>query len=362
MPSRSASVRDAEPKETIGMDPTATRLLGRTGVELTQLGFGGAPLGDLFVKISEADAEQTLATAWNSGLRYFDTAPWYGRGQSEHRTGRFLYRQPRRDFVLSTKVGRVLRAPFEPEKFDPTGWAGGLHFEHRFDYSYDGIMRAYEDSLQRLGVNRIDLLVVHDLDFWFHATEQKVTAYLDQLFTSGWRALDELKASGRIRGIGAGINELGMMPRFLDLVDLDFFLLAMRYTLLEQDTLETELPLCAQRGVGIVIGGVFNSGILATGAVPGAKYNYADAPADVMTKVRRIEAICQRHDVALAAAALQFPMGHPSIASVIPGGLHPDHVERNVAQFRRNIPQDLWAELKSEKLLREDAPTPPSGG
>jgi len=342
------------------MDPTAKRRLGRTGVELTQLGFGGAGLGDLFEKVSEADAELTLATAWNSGIRYFDTAPWYGRGQSEHRNGRFLYRQPRRNFVLSTKVGRVLRAPRDPEAFDPAGWVGGLHFEHRFDYSYDGIMRAYEDSIQRLGMSRIDLMVIHDLDFWFHATEQKVTAYLGQLFTSGWRALAELKAAGQIRGIGAGINELGMMPRFLDLVDLDFFLVAMRYTLLEQETLEVELPRCADRGVGIVIGGVFNSGILATGAVPGAKYNYADATPEVMERVRRIEAVCRRHDVPLAAAALQFPMGHPSVASVIPGGLQPGHVERNVAQFRLNIPAALWAELKAEKLLREDSPVPPS--
>jgi D-threo-aldose 1-dehydrogenase len=340
------------------MDPTATRPLGRTGVELTQLGFGTAPLGDLFVTLSEAEAEATIASAWAAGIRTFDTAPWYGRGQSEHRTGRFLYRQPRRDFVLSTKVGRVLRAPADPEAFDMTGWAGGLPFEHRFDYSYDGIMRAYEDSLQRLGMTRIDLLVIHDLDFWFHATEQKVTAYLNQLFTSGWRALAELKAAGRIRGIGAGINELGMMPRFLDMVDIDFFLLAMRYTLLEQETLATELPRCAERGVGIVIGGVFNSGILATGAVPGAKYNYVDATPEVMDKVRRIEAVCRRHEVPLAAAALQFPLGHPSVASVIPGALTPGHVERNAAQFRIAIPPDLWAELKAEKLLRADAPTP----
>ena len=340
------------------MDPTATRPLGRTGVELTQLGFGTAPLGDLFVTLSEAEAEATIASAWAAGIRMFDTAPWYGRGQSEHRTGRFLYRQPRRDFVLSTKVGRVLRAPADPEAFDGTGWAGGLPFDHRFDYSYDGIMRAYEDSLQRLGMTRIDLLVIHDLDFWFHATEQKVTAYLNQLFTSGWQALAELKAAGRIRGIGAGINELGMMPRFLDMVDIDFFLLAMRYTLLEQETLATELPRCAERGVGIVIGGVFNSGILATGAVPGAKYNYVDAPPEVMDRVRRIEAVCRRHDVPLAAAALQFPLGHPSVASVIPGALNPGHVERNVAQFRMAIPPDLWAELKAEKLLHADAPTP----
>lgn len=340
------------------MDPTATRKLGRTDVEITQLGFGGAGIGDLYEIVAEADAEATLQAAWDHGLRYYDTAPWYGRGQSEHRTGRFLYRQPREAFVLSTKVGRVLRAPRNPETFDRTGWAGGLPFEHRFDYGYDAIMRAYEDSQQRLGMPRIDLLLIHDLDLWHHATVTRVEAHLAQLFTSGWRALDELKRHGLIRGIGAGINELGMMPRFLDLVDVDFFLVALRYTLMEQDTLETELPRCVERGVGVVIGGVFNSGILATGAVPGAKYNYADATPASIDKAGRIEAICTRHDVPLAAAALQFPLGHPAVAAVIPGGLHPSHLARNVAQFRMNIPSALWAELKAEGLLRADAPVP----
>ena len=341
------------------MDPQATRTLGKSGVELTQLGFGGAPLGELFVKVPEADAQATLQAAWDAGIRYFDTAPWYGRGQSEHRFGRFLYRQePRRDFVLSTKVGRILKAPHDPDRFETGFWSGGLHFDHVFDYSYDGIMRAFEDCLQRLGMNRIDLLVIHDLDYWHHQVEPKVAAHLGQLATSGWRALEQLRTAGVIRGVGAGINELGMIPRFLDLVDLDFFLLALRYTLMEHDTLESELPYCEKRDVGIVIGGVFSSGITATGAVPGAKYNYADATPEVMDKVRRIEAVCRRHDVPLAAAALQFPFGHASVASVIPGGLKPEHVTANVGHMRREIPADLWAELKHERLIREDAPVP----
>src|SRR4051794_34041632 len=186
------------------MDPLARRPLGRTGVELTQLGFGGAPLGDLFVKVSEADAQATLEAAWTAGIRYFDTAPWYGRGQSEHRTGRFLYDRPRREFVLSTKVGRVLRAPHDPDHFETGFWSGGLHFDHVFDYSYDGLMRAFEDSLQRLGMNRVDLLVIHDLDYWHHTVEPKVAAYLGQLATSGWRALEQLRSAGVIGGIGAG--------------------------------------------------------------------------------------------------------------------------------------------------------------
>ncbi len=340
------------------MDPLARRRLGKSEVELTAMGFGGAPLGELFARVSDADAEATLDAAWNAGIRYFDTAPWYGRGQSEHRFGRFLYRQPRPHFVLSTKVGRILKAPAHPERFETGFWAGGLHFDHLFDYSYDGVMRAYEDSLQRLGLNRIDLLVIHDLDFWHHAVEAKVQAYLGQLATSGWRALDELKAAGLIKGIGAGINELGMIPRFLDLVDLDFFLLALRYTLMEHDTLDEELPYCQRRDVGIVIGGVFSSGITATGPVAGAKYNYADATPEVVAKVERIAAVCTRHGVALPAVALQFPLGHPSVTSVIPGGFEPAHIEANLAHMRAAIPADCWAELKHEGLIRNDAPTP----
>jgi D-threo-aldose 1-dehydrogenase len=340
------------------MDPLARRRLGKSGVELTAMGFGGAPLGELFTRVSDADAEATLATAWDQGIRYFDTAPWYGRGQSEHRCGRFLYRQPRADFILSTKVGRILKAPRHPERFDTGFWAGGLHFDHVFDYSYDGIMRSFEDCLQRLGMNRIDLLVIHDLDFWHHEVEAKVQAYLGQLAVSGWRALDELKTAGLIRGIGAGINELGMIPRFLDLVDLDFFLLALRYTLMEHDTLDVELPYCQRRDVGIVIGGVFSSGITATGPVAGAKYNYADATPEVVAKVERIAAVCARHGVALPAAALQFPLGHPAVTSVIPGGFTPAHIEANLGHMRAEIPAAFWAELQHERLIRADAPLP----
>jgi D-threo-aldose 1-dehydrogenase len=297
-------------------------------------------------------------TAWDAGVRYFDTAPWYGRGQSEHRIGRFLYTKPRDEFVLSTKVGRVLKAPRRAGAFDTGFWTGGLHFDHVFDYSYDGIMRAYEDCLQRLGMNRIDLLVIHDLDFWHHAVEAKVQAYLGQLVGGGWRALEELRSSGRIRAIGAGINEVGMMPRFLDLFDMNFFLVALRYTLMEHDTLEAELPYCQRRDVGIIIGGVFSSGVTATGAVPGAKYNYADATPEVLEKVRRIQAVCERHGVPLQAAALQFPFGHPSVASVIPGAICPEHVTANLDFFRHAIPAAFWQELQHEGLIRADAPLP----
>src|SRR6516162_3446177 len=316
------------------MDPLARRRLGLTQVEVTQLGFGGAGLGDLFEVIPEAQAAATLEAAWDAGIRYYDTAPWYGLTQSEHRFGRALYRQPRRDFVLSTKVGRTMHAVHHAETYDRGIWTGGLPFQVRFDYSYDGVMRSFEDSPQRLSLPRIDLLLVHDLDIQYHQTHKRVEALLIELHNGGARALAELRAAGRIRGFGAGINELGMIPRFLDLIDVDFFLVALPYTLLDQQVLDSEFPRCAEKGVGFVIGAVFGSGILAT------------------------EAVCGRHGVPLAAAALQFPLGHPSVASVIPGGLSPEHVRQNVAAFRHTIPSALWAELKHEGLLRADAPTP----
>lgn len=340
------------------MDPLARRTLGRTDVQLTQLGFGSAGLGDLYAALSEAEATATVAAAWDAGIRYFDTAPWYGRGQAEHRVGRVLYPHPRTDYVLSTKVGRTLHAFHDAERFERGMWAGGLPFEVRFDYSYDGIMRSFEDSLQRLGLPRIDLLLIHDLDLQYHQRIERVNALLGELYTGGWRALSELKRAKLIRGIGAGINELGMMPRFLDLMEIDFFLVALPYTLMEQDVLNAEFPRCAAEGVGIVIGGVFASGILATGAVAGAKHNYADATPEALAKVARMEAVCRHHGVPLAAAALQFPLGHPSVASVIPGAVAPEQVRRNVAAFCHDIPTDLWAELKHEGLLRTDAPTP----
>jgi D-threo-aldose 1-dehydrogenase len=340
------------------VDPFQRRKLGRSNVMLPQFGFGGAPLGDLFVKIPEADAMATLSAAWDAGVRYYDTAPWYGRGQSEHRIGRHLYDRPRKEAIISTKVGRVLRAPARPETFDRGMWAGGLSFDVKWDYTYDGIMRTYEDSLQRLGMNQIDVLIIHDLDHWHHKTDAKVNAYLYQLAASGFRALEELKAAGLIGAIGAGVNELTTIPRFLDVVDLDFFMLALRYTLGEQETLDRELPLCAERGVGFIVAGVFSSGLYATGPAPGAKYNYNDATPAELERAGKIKAVCDRYGVPLAAAALQFPLHHPLAASVIPGAFKPEHVTANLALFRHEIPSDLWGELKHEGLIRKDAPTP----
>jgi D-threo-aldose 1-dehydrogenase len=333
-----------------------TRKLGRTNVQVTELGLGTAPLGELFVKVADDDAAAVVGAAWDGGVRLFDTSPWYGRGLAEHSLGRALYRKPRDQYVISTKIGRVLRRPFGPNAIKDQ-WLGGLEFQTVFDYSYDGVMRSFEDSLQRLGINRVDVLLIHDLDPSDH-NPAALTAYFTQLKTSGWKALAELREAGVIGGIGAGFNSMGSIPRFLDLFDMDFFLLAMRYTLLEQDVLENEFPLCEERGVGIVVGGSYNSGILATGAVSGAMYNYAPAGPEILERVAKMEAVCARHKVPLAAAALQFVLGHPIVASIIPGAISRAQVERNVAAFRHPIPVDLWAELKREKLIRADAPTP----
>jgi len=255
-------------------------------------------------------------------------------------------------------VGRVLRAARDLDRFDRKEWVGGLPFEVGFDYSHDGIVRSYEDSLQRLGLNAVDLLLIHDLDRVSHGSEERVTAHVAQVITSGWRTLEDLRATGQVKGVGAGLNQTGMIPRFLDHTDVDFFILAMPYTLLDQQALDVEFPMCAERGVRVVIGAVFASGILATGPVAGARYAYAPASADILEKTRRIEAVCRRHQVPLAAAALQFPLAHPVVASVIPGVFQPAHVRANVGLYRHPIPAGLWTDLKAEGLLREDAPTP----
>ena len=338
-----------------------TRQVGKTNAYVTAFGLGTAPLGDLFEPISEEQAQRTIQAAWDAGVRYFDTSPFYGYGKSEHRVGHFLRQQPRHEYMLSTKVGRVFQATANLATFDKGTWANPLPFDFVVDYSYDGIMRSFEDSLQRLGLPSIDLLVIHDLDFYFHQNEARVNAYLNQLFTSGWRALDSLRRQGVIKGVGAGINELGMIPRFLDLVDLDFFLVAYGYNLLTQAMLAEEFSLCASRRVSVIIGAVFASGILATGAVPGARYFYAPASEEIMDKTERIELICKRFNTPLPAAALQFLLSHPVVAAIIPGALAPEHVQSNIALLQQAIPMELWTTLKSEGLIVAEAPTPGAG-
>ena len=345
------------------MDPLQRRSVGGTGFEVTALGFGGGTLGDPYEITGDDQADETLALAYDAGVNYFDTAPWYGNTKSEHRVGRFLRRQPPGSFTLSTKVGRIYFRPDDPAAFADSPWAarwrGGLSFDLRFDYTAEGVIRSYEDSLQRLGLNAVDALTIHDLDLKHQKTEEGVRRAFDELGAGGgFAALEELKRRGEIHAIGAGVNHLGMIPRFLADFDMDYFLLAMPYTLLDQSALEEELPLCERHGVGVVIGAVFASGILATGARPGALYGYQPAEASVLEKVRRMEAVCARHGVSLVAAALQFPLAHPQVVSVIPGPNSPEQMRQNLAAMNERIPADLWAELKQESLLHGDAPTP----
>jgi D-threo-aldose 1-dehydrogenase len=340
------------------MDPFLRHPIGATSLQVTQLGFGGATLGDMRESISEAQASATIEAAHAAGIGYFDTSPWYGNGKSELRFGHVLRCKPRDSLVISTKVGRVHRRPNAPDTYRHPAWVGGLPFEPQFDYSRDGILKSYEMSLARLGLNRVDALLIHDLDLRFHKSQEGIADRLAQLEAGGgYQALAELKARGEIAAIGAGINLPNMIPRFLERWPIDFFLVAMPYTLLEQEGLE-ELEMCAARAVAIVIGAPYASGILARGPGPAALYRYAPAEPQIISKARRIDEVCRRHGVPLAAAALQFPLGHKSVVSVIPGPVSTEEVRKNLSFMRRDIPDALWAELKAQGLLRADAPTP----
>jgi D-threo-aldose 1-dehydrogenase len=327
---------------------------------LTTLGFGGAPLGNMYAAITDAEAEATLDAAWDAGMRLFDTAPQYGVGLSEERFGRRLAAHPRGAYRLSTKVGRLLR-DCGPGEQPPAHFVGTARRTFDYDYSYDGVMRSHEASLRRLGLDRVDMLFVHDVDVASHGSRAASDARVRELFDrGGFRALEELRASGAVRAIGAGVNEWEVSDTLLGLGSFDVFLLAGRYTLLEQAPLDRFLPHCERRGVGVIVGGPFNSGILATGAVTGAMYDYAPAPPDVLARVARLDAVCRSHGVRLIEAALQFVLAHPVVKSVIPGANSAAQVRAIRALADAHIPPGLWRDLKREGLLREDAPVPAS--
>lgn len=331
--------------------------IGNGGIDFTELGFGAAPLGNLYRAISDDDAAQILDAAWETGCRYFDTAPLYGLGLSETRLNRFLRGKRRDDYVLSSKVGRLLKV-CPPDK--RTGLGKFFDTPSRrevYDYSYDGVMRSFEASLERLGVDRIDILHAHDLDIFNHGSQEALQARLDAFMASGYYALLSLRDQGVIKAFGAGINEWQPCQWLAERGDFDLFLLAGRYTLLEQESLASFLPLCQRRGIGIVLGGPYNSGILATGPKPGAHYNYSEAPQEILDKAARIEVVCRRHGVRLIEAALHFPLLHPAVVSVIPGGQGVAEAKGNRAIYDAAIPAALWDDLKAEGLLRADAPT-----
>jgi D-threo-aldose 1-dehydrogenase len=331
---------------------------GSRALDLTVMGFGGAPLGNLYAPVSEEDAQATLEAAWDAGIRIYDTAPLYGFGLSEERFGRVLSGRPRDEFVISTKVGRLLE-DCAPEDVPEYNFYDTPSRTFRYDYSYDGVMRSHEASLKRLNQDRVDILLVHDVDVFTHGTPEASDRRIRELFDlGGYRAIDELRSAGTVKAIGAGLNEWEICEKLLRLGDFDCFLLAGRYTLLEQEALDSFLPLCEERNVGIILGGPFNSGILATGPVPDARYNYAPAPPDILARVTRIEAVCLAHGVKLIEAALQFVLGHPVVKTVIPGANSPGQVTSNMRLLNARIPPAFWSDLKSEGLLRADAPVP----
>jgi D-threo-aldose 1-dehydrogenase len=339
------------------VDPLAKRRLGKTPLQVTQLGLGGAPLGEIYDRLPEDQALGTVAAAHDAGIALFDTAPLYGFGLSEHRYGHVLRQRPRGSFVLSTKVGRLMR-PQPAETIDRGKWTGGLNFQQVYDYGYDGVMRSFEHSLLRLGMNRVDILLIHDVDVWTHGTREAADARFAEAMEGAYKALDELRGAGTIGAIGVGLNEADMCARFARAGDFDCMLLAGRYTLLEQEALDDFLPLAEEKGIGLMIGGAFNSGILATGPEETAKYNYKPAPPEVRERVTRIQAVCQAHAVPLPAAAVQFPLAHPAVATVVLGAVRADEVQRNLAAMAHPIPAALWRDLKGEGLLRQDAPVP----
>ena len=329
---------------------------GKGALRFTELGFGAAPLGNLYRAIPDDDAQAVLERAWAGGVRYYDTAPLYGLGLSETRLNRFLRGRVRDDYVLSTKIGRLFRVT-TPDKRDGFGkWFDVPSRNEVYDYGYDAVMRSLEFSLERLGVDRVDILYAHDIDLFNHKTQAALDERLAAFMDGGYRALISLRDQGVIRAFGAGVNEWQPCQWLLERGDFDIFLLAGRYTLLEQDSLPF-LDAAAVRGVGVVIGGPYNSGVLATGPRPGAFYNYDPAPGWVLDRAARLQAACAAHGVRLVDAAFRFPLLHRAVLSVIPGGQGVAEMDSNLAAAGAVIPPALWEDLRAQGLLRADVPT-----
>ena len=341
----------------MSFEPTERVDLERSGLRVTRLGFGGASIGGLFAAVDEDDAIATVEHAWSLGIRTFDVAPLYGYGAAERRLGAALAGKPRHEYVLSTKVGRLVRREdeippgAEIDRQAADGREDSFYVRSEpvrlvFDYSGDGVRRSLEESLERLGLDRIDIALIHDPDEHWEAA-----------IGEAYPALARLRDEGVIRAIGAGMNQSAMLERFAHEGDFDVFLLAGRYTLLDQEALGELLPLCVDRGIGILVGGVMNSGVLADPR-PGSRFNYQPAPPAIIERARRIAAVCQRHDVPLRAAAIQFPLAHPAVVSLIAGVRRIDHLDEYPELMRRPIPPHLWDDLRAEGLIPEAAPVP----
>ncbi|MFN8493581.1 MAG: aldo/keto reductase [Caldilineaceae bacterium] len=345
------------------MQPDKLRQVGKTALHITQFGLGGTGFGNIYKAIGDQDAQATIDAAWQAGIRYFDTAPLYGGGLSEIRVGKGLARYPRAEFVISTKVGWRLEA------LEPGSQLSGPEkvFDHALpyrgvmDYSLDAAKRSLEESLQRLNTDNIEIVLMHDPD-----ESISLQPNFDPYAVSHFKAamehvypwLDDLRRQGVVKAIGVGMNQWQMLADFANAGDFDCFVLAGRYTLLEQESLQSFLPLCEKKRISIIVGGPYNSGVLATGATPGAYYNYAPAPQPILDRVQKIQQICAYYNIPLPSAALQFPFGHPTVAAIIPGARSAAELQQNIAYFQQEIPADFWAELKHLRLIDPAAPTP----
>ena len=328
------------------MDPLELRQIGTTGVSVTRLGLGGAPMGGLFTTAGAQTADATIRRGYELGIRFFDTAPLYGRGKSERFYGQGLGGFDRDSYTLSSKVGRVLD-PNESASGEDDLYVEVPPYDVVFDFSRDGVLRSVEESIERLGLDRLDIALIHDPD-----------DHWEQAIGEAYPALAELRSQGVVGAIGAGMNQWEMEARFAREGDFDCFLLAGRYTLLDYSGLEELLPLCEQKQISVILGGPYNSGVLASDLGPETTYFYQRTPPEVLETARRIKAVCDRHDTLLKAAALQFGLAHPAVAATIPGPRNPAEVEENLAMARFDTPSDLWSELKAEGLIPEAAPTP----
>jgi D-threo-aldose 1-dehydrogenase len=330
------------------MSSLAQRGIRAAGVGVSELSLGCAQLGNLYREVSDDDAGATVGAAWELGVRYFDTAPHYGLGLSERRLGAALANRPRAEYVLSSKVGRVLEPLAAVEGVDDEGFAVPRTHRRVFDFGREGIRRCFAESLARLRVDRLDIAYLHDPD-----------DHIPEVLASGFPALAELRAEGAVAAIGAGMNHSTPLARLVRETDVDVVMLAGRYTLLDQEALDDLLPACEERGIAVVAAGVFNSGLLARPVPPDdATYDYGRAPRRLVERARAIAAICRRHGTTLPAAAIAFPLAHPAVVSVCVGARSPEQVERNVSLYREPIAPDLWRELQAEGLLRADAPMP----
>lgn len=339
------------------------RFKTRNGMQLafSAVGMGGGPLGDLFDVLDETTAIDTVRQAYKSGVRTFDTSPHYGNGLSESRMGAGLRHIPRDEIVVSTKIGRVMDPFSQPPARRPgdtsPGFAGGFPHAPRFDYSYDGTMRSVEHSLLRMGLSRLDVLLIHDCDVWTHGKEGAGPRFKEAM-EGAYKALDKLRSEKTVAAIGFGINEADTCVKFARAGDFDVAMMAGRYTLLVQNGLEEFLPLAVEKKIGVMLAGVFNSGILATGATPGARFDYVTPSPEIVERVRKIEAICARHGTTIRRAAVQFAMAHPAVVSVVLGAVKPSEAEANAQDGETKAPAALWSELKSAGLLDPAAPTP----